>query len=793
MNDWRGVARAVEPALLASGAMDGGAQPASRERRAGCPKRTSGRDGTGNPGLRPARVSCWKIFSAVCLAACASVAEASEPSFELDVMPILSKAGCNGGGCHGAMAGKAGFRLSLFGYDPKSDYLAITRDARGRRVDLADPGSSILLTKPTTALAHKGGKRLDVGSDDYKLLAAWIEAGCPGPRAEEKKLVGIEMAPAESTASVGQTVAMKVMARYDDGSTRDVTPWARFTSADETVASVDPAGRVSVVGHGAGAVTAWFSSQIAVANVITPFPHAVSSADYASAPRANFIDDLNLSQLEQLHLKPSPPCDEATFLRRAFLDTIGRLPSPEEVRGYLADRSPAKKERLVELLLARPEFVDYWAYKWSDILLVSGAKLRPAAVDAYYGWIRDRVAENVPWDRFVREIVTSRGSSVENGATNFFAVHQDPETLAENTAQAFLSLSINCAKCHNHPLEKWTNDQYYAFANLFARVRAKGWGGETREGDGARTLFVESRGDLLQPKTGKPQPPAPLDGEPLPMDDAGDRREALAHWLTSPENPYFTRAIVNRVWANFFGLGLVEAVDDLRATNPASNEKLLTALCDFTKEQSYDLKKLMRLILLSETYARSSMPLPENSDDRRWFARAYPKRLMAEVLSDAIADVTGVHDRYTEIVWADGSTQKVTTYDADTRALELRDSTVKNAFLDTFGRNAREITCECERSSQPSLVQVLHLSNGSTLNDKLAAKEGRITQLMATDPKPADLVEAAWVRVLSRLPSEAERKPFEEMLAAATPEEKRQIVEDMYWSLLTSREFLFRH
>ena len=738
---------------------------------------------------RSRRPALWLSFAMVwCTALRADV-----PSFDLDVMPILSKAGCNGGGCHGALAGKAGFRLSLFGYDPKSDYLAITRDARGRRVDLADPGSSLLLTKPTTALAHKGGKRLDVGSDDYKLLAAWIEAGCPGPRANEKKLLGIDLAPTESTAAPGQTVAVTVTARYDDGSTRDVTRWARFTSADETVATVDPAGRVSVVGHGAGAVTAWFSSQIAVANVLAPFPQAVSAADYASAPRANFIDELNLAQLEQLHLKPSPPCDEATFLRRAFLDTIGRLPSPEEVRGHLADRSPRRKERLVGLLLARPEFVDYWTYKWSDILLVSGAKLRPKAVEAYSQWIRDRVAENAPWDRFVRAIVTSRGSSVENGATNFFAVHQDPETLAENTAQAFLSLSINCAKCHNHPLEKWTNDQYYAFANLFARVRAKGWGGSPFAGDGVRTIIVESRGDLLQPKTGRPRPPAPLDGEPLPMDDVADRREALARWLTAPENPYFTRAIVNRVWANFFGVGLVEPVDDLRATNPASDEKLLAALCDFTREQGYDLKSLMRLILLSETYARSSVPLPENKDDRRWFARAYPKRLMAEVLSDAIADVTGVHDRYTEIVQADGSTEKVAIYDSDTRALELRDSIVKNAFLDTFGRNAREITCECERSSQPSLVQVLHLTNGTTLNDKLAAQEGRITQLLATDPQPADVVEGAWVRVLSRPPSEAERKPFEEMLTAATPDEKRGIVEDMYWSLMTSREFLFRH
>ncbi|MFM8893762.1 MAG: DUF1553 domain-containing protein [Planctomycetia bacterium] len=741
--------------------------------------------------------SGWVVL--VCLAAACLFAAwpagvgAAEPSFELDVMPILSKAGCNGGGCHGAIAGKAGFRLSLFGYDPASDHLAITREARGRRVDLADPAASLLLTKPTTALPHKGGKRIEVGGDDYTVLAAWIAAGCPGPRADEKRLVGIELGPPESAAAPGGSIQLSVTARDSDGSSRDVTRWARCASTDETVASVDPAGRVSVVGHGEGAVTGWFCSRIAVARVIAPFPHQVSLAAYAAAPRANLIDELNLERLEKLRLEPSPRCDDATFLRRAFLDTIGRLPTPEEVRRHLADRSPGKKERLVELLLARPEFVDYWAYKWSDLLLVSGAKLRPGAVSAYSGWIRDRVAENTPWDRLVRGIVTARGSSLENGATNFYAVHQDPETMAENTSQAFLSLSINCAKCHNHPLEKWTNDQYYAFANLFSRVRAKGWGGEAREGDGARTLFVEARGELLQPKTGRPRPPAPLDGEPLPMDDPADRREALARWLTAPENPYFTRAIVNRVWANFFGLGLVEPVDDLRSTNPASNEKLLAALGDVTVRHGYDLKSLMRLILLSETYARSSDPLPANRDDRRWFARAYPKRLMAEVLADAIADVTGVRDRYTETVRADGSTEKLEGYGDDARALELRDSTVKNYFLETFGRNARDITCECERSSQPSLVQALHLSNGTTLNGKLAAKAGRITQILATDPNPRQIVDEAWLRALSRPPTDAERKPIEEMLAAAPAEEKRAVVEDLYWSLLTSREFLFRH
>jgi hypothetical protein len=722
-----------------------------------------------------------------------SVTTAADVSFELDIMPIFSKAGCNGGGCHGALAGKGGFRLSLFGYDPASDHLAITRDARGRRVDLADPGMSLLLTKPTMAVAHKGGKRLEVDGDDYRVLAAWLAAGCPGPQPGEKQLLSIALTPAEALLAPAESRQFTVTATYSDGSSRDVTRWTRFTSTDESVATIDPAGRVTVVGHGEGAVTAWFSSQIALARVVVPFPHTVPPEVFASAPRANLIDDLVLEQLQKLRLKPSAPCDDATFLRRACLDTIGRLPTPEEVRGYLADASPGKRERLVDLLLARPEFIDYWTYKWSDILLVSGSKLRPDAVNAYYQWIRDRVATNTPWDRFVREVVTAQGSSLQNGATNFFAVHQDPETMAENVSQAFMSLSINCAKCHNHPLEKWTNDQYYAFANLFSRVRAKGWGGDSRGGNGQRTLFVEARGDLLQPKTGRPQPPAPLDGTPLPMEDCGDRREPLARWLTSPENPYFTRSIVNRVWANFFGMGLVESVDDLRATNPASNEKLLAGLCRSTVEHGYDLKPLMRLILLSETYRRSSTPLPENQDDRKWFARAYPRRLMAEVLSDAISDVTGVRDHYTEIAMNDGATEKVKGYDDDTRAIQLHDSSVKNYFLKAFGRNAREITCECERSNQPSLVQVLHLSNGSTINDKLSAKTGRVTQLLATDPTPQALTEEAWLRCLSRPPTEAERKPIEEMLTAAKPEEKREIVEDMYWALLTSREFLFRH
>jgi hypothetical protein len=742
--------------------------------------------------------TAWS-FLGLCLSlAAAAFAEDAPPSFEHDILPILSKRGCNGGGCHGALAGKGGFRLSLFGYDPGSDHVAITRDLRGRRVDLASPGASLLVTKPTMTLPHKGGLRLEPDSDDYRTLAAWIAAGCPGPSASEKRLEAIALSPSIIVASEGGP-RVSVTARYSDGTTRDVTAHARFTSTDEAICTVDQSGGLRIVGHGEAAVTAWYASQIAVARIVSPFPGEVPAGAFEPGPTGNLIDRQVLAQLATLRLPPSPPCDDATFLRRASLDTIGRIPSMEEVRRYLADKSPSKKERLVDLLLARPEFVDYWTYKWCDILLVSGSKLRPEAVKAYYGWVRDRVAENTPWDRIVREIVTARGSSLENGATNFFAVHQDPETMAENVSQAFLSLSINCAKCHNHPLEKWTNDQYYAFANLFARVRAKGWGGDARNGDGLRTLFVESTGDLLQPRTGRPQPPAPLDAPALDPHDPADRREALADWLTAPDNRQFARSIVNRVWANFFGIGLVEPVDDLRASNPASNEPLLEALADATIHHDFDLKSLMRLILLSDTYTRSSRVVGANRGDRRWFARAYPRRLMAEVLADAIVDVTGVPDSYTEIALNDGSSEKTSAYAAGTRALELADSAVKSRFLRTFGRNAREITCECERSNQPSLVQVLNLANGSTLNDKLAARSGWITQLLATGPAPAEIVTGAWLRCLGREPREEERKRFEELLAEAAKGSTadgsafREAVEDLYWSLLTSREFLFQH
>jgi len=716
-------------------------------------------------------------------------------SFRNHVMPVLTKATCNSGACHGALAGKGGFRLSLLGYDVEGDYQTITRGVRGRRVDLAQPAHSLLLTKPTAATKHKGGKLIDVKSREYRVLAEWIAAGTPGPKPEERRVRHIEVLPELSLLKKGDKQQLLVRAHYTDGRVEDVTAWAKFTSSNEVVASVDPkSGEVSIVGHGEGAVTAWFDSQIVLARLTSPFTHDLASAEYENAARRNVIDDKVLAQLQRLKLKPSPRSTDSEFLRRAYLDTIGVLPTPEESRTFLSSTEPDKRDKLIDTLLARPEFVDYWTYRWADMLMISGRLLRPEAVKSYYLWLRDRVAQNTPWDELARQLVTASGDSLTNGATNFFAVNQEPETMAENVSQTFLALSINCAKCHNHPLEKWTNDQYYAFANLFSRVRAKGWGGDTRSGDGIRTLFVEPRGELLQPRTGKPQLPAPLDGDTLDPNDPGDRRYHLAKWLTAPENPYFTRTIANRVWAAFFGMGIVEPVDDLRASNPASNEPLLEALAETLVDNGYDLKALMRLILQSETYQRSSNTLPENAGDSRYFSRYYPRRLIAEVLHDAIAGITEVPAEFTAVKLQDGSEEKTAFYPKGTRALQLYDSAVASYFLKTFGRNDRDIACECERSIQPSMVQAMHLANGDTVNAKLAKPESRVTRLLkevGTDE--SKWVEEAFMLCLSREPTPVEKKHFQSMFAQAAPADKRATLEDLFWALLTSREFLFQH
>lgn len=724
-----------------------------------------------------------------------TIAAESRIEFENHVQPILARYGCNMGACHGALAGKGGFRLSLRGYDPVTDHLNITRQDRGRRIDLLQPEASLLLAKPSGLIEHKGGVRLPDDSEDYRILAKWIAQGAKGPDANTPALERIEVHPEQSTLALQQSQKLTVRAHYNNGRIDDVTRWAKFTSTDESIATVDEHGQIQVLGPGEGAVAVWFSSKIALARIRVPFaPPTTQSPTSIAESSESPIDRLVHSQLASLGLDASPLCSDSEFLRRSSLDTTGTLPTDEQVRAFLADSDPDKRAKWIEQLLASPAFVDYWTYRWSDLLTLNSNLLRADGIKAYYQWIRGHVERNTPWDQFAREIVTARGEALENGATNFYAINQDPESMTENICQAFMGLSIGCAKCHNHPLEKWTNDQYYAMANMFARVRAKGWGGEVRDGDAQRTLLVLDRGDLIQPLRGKPQPPAPLDGEALDLHSPDDRRIALADWLTSPENPYFTRSIVNRVWAAYFGIGIVNPVDDMRASNPASNPALMDHLCQELVASKYDLKQLMRSILLSRTYQRSSVTTELNQADRKYFSHYYPRRLMAEVIHDAIVDVTAVPTTFDKVAFLGGDKRATKFYAKGTKAIQLFDSSVDSDFLKTFGRNQRRITCECERSDEPSIIQVLNLNNGDTLNNKLAATGSIVDQLLkAHSEDPDKLIEAAYVRCLSRLPTETEIKAFRDELQAATGDDKRIVVEDILWSLLSSREFLFNH
>jgi uncharacterized protein DUF1549/uncharacterized protein DUF1553/Big-like domain-containing protein len=713
---------------------------------------------------------------------------ADAPSFRNQIQPILARYGCSAGACHGAAAGQGGFKLSLRGYDNEGDFLAITHSAKGRRVCLEAPERSLVLLKATKTIAHKGGERFKAGSPEYQILADWIASGAPGPQENDARIQRIEIAPPHSTLKADQTQPLKVTAFFSDGRSEDVTRWTKYTAGNTSVATIDDNGVAKTVGNGEGTVTAWYLSKLAIATITVPYTQPPLASAFDEFKPRNFIDQQVKEKLHELNLPPSARCTDTEFIRRAFLDTIGVLPTPEETRKFLGDTQPGKRDQLVESLLQRPEFVDYWSYRWCDLLLVNSDKLPMQPMWRYYQWIRRNVELNTPWDEIVRDLLTATGSTLENGAGNFYTLHDEPTKLAETVSTAFLGMSIQCAKCHNHPMEKWTNAQYFAFANLFSRVRAKN-GGVADE----RVIYSATEGDIVQPLTGQAQPPTPLDAKPISLTATEDRRIALANWVTSPQNPYFARAITNRVWKNFFAVGLVEAVDDLRMTNPSSNEKLLSASAGFLVKNHFDLKSLMRAILQSETYQRSSVALPENKDDTRFYARYYPRRLMAEVMLDAVSAVTAVPTAF-NMDKRNANKGIGASYPMGYRALQLPDTNTISYFLSSFGRPDRVTTCECERTNEPSMAQALHIANGDTLNQKLEAKDNRLDKLLMSGKPDAEIVEESYLRTLSRLPTPKERTGMIQMLSdAKSPEEKRIALEDVFWSLMSSQEFLFNH
>jgi len=717
-------------------------------------------------------------------------AAAFEWSFRNHVLPVMTKMGCNSGACHGALAGKGGFKLTLRGYDPDLDYLTMTRGALARRTVRLEPAHSLVLLKPTLTVPHGGGRRFPVDSPEYKVISEWIAAGMPSPRQSDARIRSLEVAPSNIALAPGAAQQLVVTARFTDGHSEDVTRWTKYSSSDESVASVDDAGSVKMRGNGEAAITVWYLGLVSFARLRVPFPAQFDAQVFRKAKSNNYIDQLVLKKLEELRIPPSGQATDEEFLRRAYLDAAGILPTPSEVETFLSDKSPDKRARMIDQLLERSEFVDYWAYKWSDLLLVSSRRLSKSDMWTYYNWIRENVAADKPWDQFVREIIAASGNARENGAANYYLIHREPIDIMENTTQAFMGMSITCARCHNHPLEKWTQMDYYGMLNMFSRVRIKTAAPQLVGGvfEGA-SVYSSPTGDINHPRIGRPLPPKPLDSPAMDLDSPENRRAYYAQWLTSPQNPYFARALVNRVWKNFMGRGLVEAVDDLRATNPPSNSELFDAVvADFVKS-GFDVKKLIRTIMTSATYQASSRPLEQNAQDEKYFSHYILRRQPAEVLLDSLSQVTQ-------------SPQEFKGFPVGMRAMQLPDARVESYFLTAFGRPPREQTRESDRTAEPSITQALHIINGDTLNSKLRSPDGTISMLMKLGLSDGRTVEYLFLSAFSRYPREEEKRLMVNALGSAHKartadasgeDPYRAALEDMLWAMLTSKEFTFNH
>lgn len=700
-------------------------------------------------------------------------------TFERDVLPILTRAGCNAGACHGKARGQGGFQLSLLGFDPSFDFDAIAKEARGRRLFPGSPENSLLLQKPTGQVPHGGGKRLDPRDPYYDVIRRWIAAGTPRDSATTPKLTRISVTPTERILAQHGEQPLTVTGYYSDGTSTDVTHLTTFQSSESVVASVSTEGKTKAGPlPGEAAIMARFMEKFAVCNVTIPLPGEVPPALYTALPRNNFIDAHVWDKLQQLRITPSDPAGDATFLRRAYLDVIGRLPTPDEARAYLADRASDRRTKLVDHLLQQPEYADHWANKWADLL-------RPnpyhAGIKATYNldaWLREKFRANTPYDQFVREIITAKGSTFRDGAAVVFRNRRAPDEITTQMSQLFLGIRLDCARCHHHPFEVYSQDDFYSLAAYFGRIGRKGQGISAPISGGEEMIFNAGRGDVKHPVTGQVLPPRPLFGKAREIEPEGDPREVLADWMTAPENPFFARVIVNRVWADLMGRGIVDPVDDLRATNPPSNGPLLDALAKDFREQGYDLKKLLRRIMTSHVYGLSSRPTERNAADTRNYSRHYRQRLRAEVLLDAVCDVTGVPETFSAMP-------------AGSRATQLWTFRSQSVFLDSFGRPDPNQDPPCERTSETTVVQALHLMNSPNVQRKITSDTGRAAILAAQAKTDDGMIEELYLACYSRLPDDGERAACRKIIGKAGAT-RRQAAEDILWALVNTPEFFVK-
>ena len=698
-------------------------------------------------------------------------------TFERDVEPILGRAGCNAGACHGKARGQNGFALSLLGFDHDFDYHAIVNEARGRRIFPASPESSLFLRKASGEVPHGGGKKLAAGTPGLDLVRRWIVAGCPRTPTTAPTLSRIVAEPANRVLANKAEQQLAVTAHYSDGTTEDVTHLATYQSNDSVYVAVDEHGKLKAGPlPGEATIMARYMEKFATCHVLVPLPGAVPAELYQKLPRDNFIDGHVWDKLRLLGITPSDGSADHTFHRRAFLSVIGKLPTPDETRAFLADKRSDKRAKLIDDLLARPEYADFWANKWADLLRPNPYRVGIKAVYNLDAWLRDAFRRNKPYDQFVREILTARGSTFRNGATVVFRDRREPDEIAPLIGQLFLGIRLDCAKCHHHPFERWSQDDFYSFAAYFGRIGRKGQGISPPISGGEEMLFVAPSGEVKHPN-GKVMKPRPLFGKADEVSEDRDPRAVLADWVTSPKNPYFARVIVNRVWADLMGRGIVEPVDDLRDTNPPTNGPLLDALADDFRKNGHDLKKLIRTICTSRVFGLSSLPKDRNAFDTRNYSRHYRERLRAEVLLDAVSDVTGVAEAFSAV--PPGS-----------RAVEVWTVRTESLFLDSFGRPDPNQDPPCERTTESSVVQALHLMNAEGVSRKISAATGRAAKFATAKLTSAQIVEDLYLRLYCRPPTEVERKmaigKFERPGAV-----RREVIEDFLWAMINTPEFVF--
>lgn len=691
-------------------------------------------------------------------------------NFENDISPLLTRHGCNASQCHGKAEGQNGFKLSVFGYDALADWRAFTAESKGRRTSSAAPEQSLFLAKASGTMPHQGGARIPAGTADYEIIRAWLAAGAPFGSTNDARVVKVELEPREKILTPGAKLQLRVNATYSDGRKADVTRYCVFQSNNDSLAKVDEHGAV-VIGSlpGQTSVMARYLGEVTSFMAIVPRPgKPVGNTGFAEF---NFIDRHVNAHLKKLNLRPSEVCDDATFLRRAHLDIIGTLPTAAETRRFLADESSDKRSQLVDALLKRPEFADFWALKWADLLRVDRQKLGQRDAYAYYRWIREQFAANRPMDQFARALLTAEGPLDDAPAGHFYKVVSKPGEMANAVSQVFLGIRIACAECHHHPFDRWSQTDYYGMSGFFSQV-------SVRKGALGEMLLAEGNPGVKHPRTGEPVQPYALGTEMPAAAPAGDRRRVLAEWFTAPENPWFARNLANRLVAHFLGRGVVEPVDDVRATNPAGNPALLDAVAKSLAESKFDLKQFIRTLTASRTYQLSATPNETNAQDEQNYSRALFKRLPAEVLLDAVSQVTGVPEKFDGVP-------------AGVRAIQLWDSQTQHYFLKLFGRPVRATACECERNSEASIAQVLHLMNSPALQAKLAHADGRMARLAAAQPDPERLAEELYLTFFNRLPSDAERQLARRHFAAHP--NRQQAVEDLAWSLMNTMEFVFNH